>query len=131
MKVRRLGAIAIGSNSVRMLTANLDETLSDPVRGRVETSLFLSMDEKKRFSEAGMERVAQAVRRLAEEGFTLGDLKNACRGDLAQALLGDGGLTIGAVAQRVGFSDSTTFSRAFRQWTGHAPGAWRDRHPAA
>ena len=74
---------------------------------------------------------ATLKRRLAEEGFTLGDLKNACRGDLAQALLGDGGLTIGAVAQRVGFSDSTTFSRAFRQWTGHAPGAWRDRHPAA
>lgn len=72
MKVRRLGAIAIGSNSVRMLTANLDETLSDPVRGRVETSLFLSMDEKKRFSEAGMERVAQAVRRLAEEAQEAG-----------------------------------------------------------
>lgn len=64
-------------------------------------------------------------RRLAEEGFTLTDLKNACRGDLARALLDDGGLAIGDVAQRVGFSDSTTFSRAFRQWTGQAPGAWR------
>jgi AraC-like DNA-binding protein len=74
---------------------------------------------------------ATLKRRLAEEGFTLGELKNACRVDLARALLGDGGLTIGAVAQRVGFSDSTTFSRAFRQWTGHSPGAWRSRGPAA
>lgn len=73
---------------------------------------------------------ATLKRRLAEEGFTLVALKNACRGDLARALLGDGGLAIGDVAQRVGFSDSTTFSRAFRQWTGHAPGAWRMRDEA-
>ncbi len=74
---------------------------------------------------------ATLKRRLAEEGFTLGDLKNACRVDLARALLGDGGLAIGDVAQRVGFSDSTTFSRAFRQWTGHSPGAWRSHGAAA
>lgn len=70
---------------------------------------------------------ATLKRRLAEEGFTLVSLKNACRGDLARALLEDGGLAIGEVAQRVGFSDSATFSRAFRQWTGQAPGAWRGK----
>lgn len=70
---------------------------------------------------------ATLKRRLAGEGLTLVDLKNACRGDLAQALLGDGGLSIGDIAQRVGFSDSATFSRAFRQWTGQSPGAWRHR----
>jgi AraC-like DNA-binding protein len=82
---------------------------------------------------AGQFRLSPATlkRRLAEEGFTLVDLKNACRGDLARALLDDGGLAIGDVAQRVGFSDSTTFSRAFRQWTGHAPGAWRTRDVSA
>ncbi|OCC25488.1 hypothetical protein MB02_02290 [Croceicoccus estronivorus] len=70
---------------------------------------------------------ATLKRRLAEEGLTLLDIKNACRGDLARALLDDGGLTVGDIAQRVGFSDSATFSRAFRQWTGHSPGAWRGR----
>lgn len=70
---------------------------------------------------------ATLKRRLAGEGLTLLDLKNACRGDLARALLDDHGLSIGDIAQWVGFSDSTTFSRAFRQWTGQSPGAWRGR----
>ena len=58
MSIKRMGVIAIGSNSVRMLTANLDAALSQPVRGREETALFLSMDDKQRFSEAGMDRTA-------------------------------------------------------------------------
>lgn len=64
MSTRRVAVIAIGSNSTRMLTANLDESLSNPARGREETALFLSMDEKKRFSEQGMERCARAISKL-------------------------------------------------------------------
>lgn len=64
MSVRRIAVIGIGSNSVKMMTANLDEELSDAQRGREETGLFLSMDDKKRFSEEGMERCARAVSKL-------------------------------------------------------------------
>ena len=64
LSLPRLGVIAIGSNSVRMLTANPDRSLSDPERGREDTALFLSMDDKKRFSEEGMERCARAVSKL-------------------------------------------------------------------
>lgn len=64
MKVRRLGVISIGSNSVKMLTANIDESLSNPQRAREETALFLSMNEKRYFSEEGMERCARAVSKL-------------------------------------------------------------------
>ncbi len=72
MSVPRIGVVAVGSNSVRMLTANLDAALSQPVRGRVETALFLSMDEKKRFSEEAMERVAQAVASLCRQARAAG-----------------------------------------------------------
>ena len=72
MNVSRAGVIAIGSNSTRMLTADLDASLSNPVRGREETALFLSMDEKKRFSEAGMERCARAVSKLHYEARQAG-----------------------------------------------------------
>ena len=44
MNVSRAGVIAIGSNSTRMLTADLDASLSNPVRGREETALFLSIN---------------------------------------------------------------------------------------
>ena len=64
MKPLRLGIISIGSNSVKMMTANIDETLSDPQRAREETALFLSMNDKRSFSEEGMERCALAVSKL-------------------------------------------------------------------
>ena len=72
MTIKRMGVIAIGSNSVRMLTANLDAALSQPVRGREETALFLSLDDKKRFSEAGMDRTARAVSKLHYEARQAG-----------------------------------------------------------
>jgi exopolyphosphatase/guanosine-5'-triphosphate,3'-diphosphate pyrophosphatase len=69
---RRVGLIAIGSNSTRMLTADLDPNLSNPVRGREETALFLSMDDKLRFSREAMERVAAAVSGLWRQAIDAG-----------------------------------------------------------
>jgi len=34
-------------------------------------------------------------------------------------------LSVGEIAARLGFNDASTFYRAFRKWTGSAPGAWR------
>ncbi|CDO38412.1 AraC family transcriptional regulator [Novosphingobium sp. KN65.2] len=73
---------------------------------------------------------ATLKRRLADEGVTLLQLKNACRGDVARVLLANRELSISQIAQWTGFSDSTTFSRAFHQWTGSSPGAWRQRRTA-
>ncbi|MHC1787254.1 MAG: Ppx/GppA phosphatase family protein [Christensenellales bacterium] len=64
MRPLRAGVIGIGSNSVRMLTADLDGALSNAVRGREETALFLAMDASRCFSREGRERVAGAVGRL-------------------------------------------------------------------
>lgn len=72
MSIHRMGVIAIGSNSTRMLTANLDQSLSNPARGREETALFLSLDDKRRFSEEGMERCARAVSKLHYEARQAG-----------------------------------------------------------
>jgi len=69
---RRVGLIAIGSNSTRMLTADLDPNLSNPVRGREETALFLSLDDKLRFSKEAMQRVAAAVSRLWRQAIDAG-----------------------------------------------------------
>jgi len=69
---RRVGLIAIGSNSARMLTADLVAGLSDPVRGREETALFLSMDDKLCFSQEAMKRVATAVSKLWHQANAAG-----------------------------------------------------------
>ena len=59
-------AIAIGSNSTRMLTAEKKGTgLTDILRGREETRLFLGLDEEGNIRPDRLEETAQAVLRLA------------------------------------------------------------------
>ena len=64
-------------------------------------------------------------RRLDAEGAAWGTLKDAVRRDLALQLLAEGSLPVAEIASRLGFEDASTFYRAFRKWTGSAPGAWR------
>ena len=64
-------------------------------------------------------------RRLAAEGASWQRLKDAERRTLAIEQLSAGSATVAEVAERLGFEDASTFYRAFRKWTGQAPGAWR------
>ena len=70
-------------------------------------------------------------RRLEDEGSSWGQLKDEVRRDLALHHLAAGQLSVGDIAARLGFNDASTFYRAFRKWTGSAPGAWRSAALAA
>ena len=59
-------AIAIGSNSTRLLCADVrDGMLTNCLRGREETRLFLGLDEEGNIRPERLEATAQAVSRLA------------------------------------------------------------------
>ena len=64
-------------------------------------------------------------RKLAGEGTTFRDVLEAAKSQLAQAYLADPRVSVGEVAMLLGFSDPSSFNRAFRRWTGHTPGRWR------
>lgn len=66
-------------------------------------------------------------RRLREEGTSFQLLKDQCRRDAAIALLEQGDYTTAQLAEMTGFSDSSTFHRAFRKWTGLTPQEYRAR----
>jgi AraC-like DNA-binding protein len=66
-------------------------------------------------------------RRLREEGHSFQALKDDVRRDAAIALLQRPDLTLVDVAAHVGFSEASTFHRAFKKWTGVAPGEYRQR----
>jgi AraC-like DNA-binding protein len=68
-------------------------------------------------------------RRLAEEGTTFQAVKDALRRDIAIVQLIKTDLTIGAIGAALGFDDPATFNRAFKSWTGSAPGTYRRRGP--
>lgn len=69
-------------------------------------------------------------RRLASEGRRFGELVDAVRLRVAQRELARG-RSVGEVAELVGFSEAAAFSRAYRRWTGHPPGAHRAGPPNA
>ena len=64
---------------------------------------------------------------LAAEGTSYREIEYVALGATAKQLLQDPQRTIQAVAYEMGFSDATTFHRAFRRWTGMTPSALRGR----
>lgn len=64
-------------------------------------------------------------RRLREEGHGFQALKDGLRRDTAIACLAQLELSLLTIANRVGFSEASTFHRAFKKWTGVAPGEYR------
>jgi AraC-like DNA-binding protein len=66
-------------------------------------------------------------RQLKEEGASLQQLKDEVRLERARDLLLRTRQPVKQVAAAVGFRNEKSFARAFRQWTGQAPGEWRAR----
>jgi AraC-like DNA-binding protein len=66
-------------------------------------------------------------RQLKDEGASLQQLKDEVRLERARELLLRTGRPVKQVAAAVGFRNEKSFARAFRQWVGIAPGAFRER----
>lgn len=66
-------------------------------------------------------------RRLMVEGETFRGLREAYLREQAETLLTGSGLSIEAVALRLGYSDASNFRRALRRWKGQSPGEVRQQ----
>jgi AraC-like DNA-binding protein len=60
-------------------------------------------------------------RRLAEEGTSLRDLVRRHRSQVVDRLLKDPKTKMTVIAHDLGYADATTFSRAFKNWSGETP----------
>jgi AraC-like DNA-binding protein len=68
-------------------------------------------------------------RRLAAARVTYSDLLEEERREMAFLLLRTPESSIDGVAERLGYSDSSNFRRAFQRWTGVSPAAYRKGRP--
>jgi AraC-like DNA-binding protein len=99
------------------------------LRARVHTALI----EQLPLGEPSQEKIAAALhlsprnfqRKLAEEGSSYSALLNDTRRDLALSYIRDPAYSIGEITYLLGFSDASSFNRAFKRWTGQAPSAYR------
>ncbi len=62
-------------------------------------------------------------RRLAEEEITFRDLVMETRKELAQLYLSNSKYSLDDIAQLLGYSDRSAFSKAYKNWTGYSPRA--------
>ena len=122
------GLASIGDQAVVDYLATLDAVT---VRGRVRELLVEALEA----GEPDVDVIAAELamsgrtlqRRLRVEGTSFREVLATTRRDLAETLLASGAGTVTEIGQRLGFSETAAFSRAFRRWTGSSPASWRRR----
>ncbi|EIM30783.1 helix-turn-helix domain-containing protein [Microvirga lotononidis] len=69
-------------------------------------------------------------RRPRRRGTSYRTLANEIRFEVACCLLKGTEMSLGQIAAALGYSEASALSRAFRGWSGQAPGLWRAAHAA-
>lgn len=109
---RELAALGFADRASTQVRALLGRTHDDfPSQTEVARALGLSIRTLKR--------------RLAEEGTSFSELLDEERRQRALVLLRTPELTLEEIAVKLGYSDASSFSRAFSRWTGQSPRAFR------
>jgi AraC-like DNA-binding protein len=67
-------------------------------------------------------------RKLAKDGTNFKNLLIEIRTELAEQYIHDESLTLTEISFMLGFSEISSFSRAYRRWTGHSPSEARKMH---
>ncbi len=102
--------------------------IDDSLRNRVRT-LLASQSLK---DMPSLDELAQLLhmtprsigRKLQEEGTSLRKIKTSLRQEYAIKLMSTENLSVADVSERVGFSETASFCRAFKRWTGKSPSQW-------
>lgn len=89
---------------------------------------------EKELDNLSFEDVAQTLsmtthtirRRLKEEGNSFQEIKDSIRREQALTFLENTSLPLFSISEKLGFSETAAFNRAFKKWTGLTPGAYRN-----
>jgi AraC-like DNA-binding protein len=123
----------------RDLARSADRFLNDMVMGLrrddVVSRVKLAMLEELASGTPSEDSVARSVsmstrslqRRLAAEGTSYTQLLAMVRKELAEHYVADRHIPVTEISYMLGFSDVSSFSRAFKRWTGRSPAAQRTR----
>ncbi len=107
------------------MLAGANDDVSGHVR-RILRQLVTSADcSAERAARAMGMHVRTLNRSLASEGTTFLALRETIRYQEACRLLKNTRMRAGEVAATLGYADASSFTRAFRRWSGHGPARWR------
>lgn len=110
------------------LMAGLDG--DEPLPQRVKTALRLLLKDglprKERVAEKFHMTVRTLQRHLQQAGTSYQQILDELRQELAEHYLLRSELTIQDIASYLGFTESRSFHRSFKAWTGQTPGEYRE-----
>jgi len=66
-------------------------------------------------------------RNLKKENSSYQEIKDAIRRDISIHLLAETNLPLQAIAEKLGYTEASTFQHTFKKWVGIAPGAYRGK----
>ena len=97
----------------------------EDVVNRVRTAILDGVADGRATEEAAAEQLhmstRQLNRKLAEQDTSFKVLLNEIRGELALQYIADPWLSLTEISFMLGFSEFSSFSRAFKRWTGRSP----------
>lgn len=115
------------------MMAELDD--DEPLPLRVRNALRLLMKDglprKERVAERFEMTVRTLQRHLQQAGTSYQQILDELRQELAEHYLVHSDLPIQDIAQYLGFTESRSFHRSFKGWTGETPGEFRQRRRQA
>jgi len=124
----------------RFLISHLDAELSqvaaeDSLETRTKSAIARALSEglpKMADIARGLGLSARSFhRRLSEHGLSFQALTEETRRELAEGLLRDERYSLAEVAFLTGFSEQSSFTRAFKCWVGNTPASYRKARPTA
>lgn len=131
-------ARAIKRTSLAVLTAHVPAAAwplaqgQEPLQGRLAARIVGQLGQDPDLCGVDSERMARYVgltarrlrSRLAREGTSPARLLREFRCAAACAALRGGQRSVSDIAERLGYSESSAFQRAFKRWTGESPIAY-------
>lgn len=118
-------AMLLDEMAARYLATRFDRRFSRQVRDSLLSQLPHGQPSKAATARALNMTERTLLRRLHDENTTFKELLDKQREELAYDYLRRDDLTLENIADLLGFSSSSTFSRAFVHWTGKRPADWR------
>ena len=134
-----------GVNEIRYYTSDVsfsptqDTPANEPVADGMEEHGFVirlrNLLMENLATSIGAEEIASRLgmsvrtmrRRLADQGLNFNSVRTDVRMHIAMRYLTTTSISIERIAEYVGYSDQTTFTRAFREWKGQTPNEIRQQ----
>ncbi|MCA9622130.1 MAG: AraC family transcriptional regulator [Myxococcales bacterium] len=108
-----------------MAELHLEQGLRADVCQALVTSLSDGVTRQDRIAKQLGMSARTLSRRLKQQGTSFGELLDRVRNEMSQQYLRDPSLSVHEVSFLLGYTEPSTFFRAFKRWTGTTPAAWR------